>query len=466
MTQSHSKIRVQNMSHPGDSITDGNCGGIADIGSCIGGLQGCPTASRNGGGSVRCATTLSEAAFQATLASFAVHMTAADAHTMHEVPAAVQMTAADAHTVHEGAVRQHVDRVISSSSTVIGQCALMSAARSRLDGVKSVRNDARRKGSLLSQLHKYLKKLAPEQRRELISQHFTQEQRLALEKWILQQSSVTPSLKGSCTARPSSVNLRHTQNVAGRGVDMVGRQDGGYRISLALDCNLYVQSALCKSPHEAACALDVLLGLQAQCRCALRKAYPLEACLASSVAELRKQRVGTGVWGAEGLRFRAQVSFGRGQRLSSPLRFDPVEACDDWHRLAGAWGCSKRESADYSPQAAQRQWAYSCRAWRDIWLRSGRPAGALQRSLAIKGAALRSCWSKADARSRRLQAVAASRIASILAVWPVRHPADNANMKCCGHSRPQRLRKSPALGGTLATGNVSAARKRKAIGSW
>lgn len=277
---------------------------------------------------------------------------------------------------------------------------------------------------LLAKLHYHLQQLSPQRRRELIAEQLTQTQRLALEQWMLHRGAECLGRKISqiaslrCCGRRGRANHCHHTSALRRSAI----RNNGYRICLSLDFNFYVQSGLCKNSDDAARALNMLMRLRKVWQ-QLASQGNLKLGFVLSVNALR-QSSRSCAREADGLRFRTQLSFGRGHRLSSPLRRDPAEAFEDWRRLTTAWKHSLFTGAQlrskYSPDLVEKQWSHSCRVWRDIWIRSGRCPHDLERSLKAKEAALGPRWAQAKAKWHRLQAQISGKIRTLLDSWSQR----------------------------------------------
>eukprot|EP00427_Karlodinium_veneficum_P046375 CAMPEP_0169304520 /NCGR_PEP_ID=MMETSP1016-20121227/69925_1 /TAXON_ID=342587 /ORGANISM="Karlodinium micrum, Strain CCMP2283" /LENGTH=471 /DNA_ID=CAMNT_0009397399 /DNA_START=54 /DNA_END=1469 /DNA_ORIENTATION=+ len=272
---------------------------------------------------------------------------------------------------------------------------------------------------LLSQVCHHLQQLSPHRRREFISQQFTQKQRLALEQWMLRREAEGHGCK-RCSmhlcGRPRKTHLRWHDSSPGKLIITTR----SCRICVSLCPNFYLQSGLCRSHQERAHVLKMLIGIRNKFHQASSQGLSLKVGLVSCLKDLR-QSSRSCARAAEGFRFRAQLSFGRGNRLSSPLRRDPVEALDDWRRLMAAWNYSlfsgSQVRAAYSPDLAEKQWLRSCQAWRDIWIHSGRCPQDLEKSLKAKEAALGPRWVQAKVKWHCLQAKISARIKGLLAIW-------------------------------------------------
>lgn len=313
----------------------------------------------------------------------------------------------------------------------------------------------------LARLHHHLQRLHPEQRLALIRQQMSQAQRLALERWMLHRRAQLRTRKrsshsrGQChgakvckatSAYSCSPRTRGCRKDSPSAEDHAAGSRGRHCLCVHLDHNLYAQSAQCNSAEEASQVLRILLALQKKCR---RESSELQSgklpagghspsslafskCVLSALAELR--------WiptdGPQGdpaesssiflptprLYLRTRISFGRGLRLSTPLRHDASAALRDWQRLVEAWGpttlfCGGQLRADCTPELAERQWARTCKAWRDVWSEFGRPVGKLQGALRVKEAQRRLQWQRAKSQWWHLQARTLQRVIGILAAY-------------------------------------------------
>jgi len=278
-----------------------------------------------------------------------------------------------------------------------------------------------------SRLHGLLRRLDPEQRRSVIAQQLTQEQRLVLERWMLQHAPRSShgnksSCAGVCMPRfHGGTPLKPLPGTGPRRAsgNYIWPCDGGRGYCAGIHFgHLYAQSARCRDLVSAIQALQVLLTLRARCRVhvaadAGRGLDWVEVFRGGVTAAVRDmQRFGGDAGEAvPRLYFRSRVALGRGlPKLSTPLRRDACDALRDWRCLVGA--CAE---PGLSREAAAAQWEALTSAWLSVWReRGGMSQKELRARLAAKEAVHRAAAEDAARRLERSQTSVTKQINGLL----------------------------------------------------
>jgi len=125
----------------------------------------------------------------------------------------------------------------------------------------------------LSRLHALLKRMAPELRRQAISQQLTQSQRCRLQAWMQMHAAQEPSLSSVCNgSRPKGTSVRNSESRVDSATSTAGylitRGQGGYRACVHLDHGLVVTTRTTMwTLEEATAALAKLVAWRVDWRC-------------------------------------------------------------------------------------------------------------------------------------------------------------------------------------------------------
>jgi len=218
----------------------------------------------------------------------------------------------------------------------------------------------------LSRLYDVLKVMAPEQRRQAISEQLSTSQRHRLEEWIRLRSkaasNVSRAISGSLP-KGSPVSLVQHGSASAAGY-LITRGHGGYRACVHLEHGLVATTRMTFwTVEEAIAALAELVASRVQWRCGVTESFavPAGSCFFQAFASV------------------AAV------RFAAPLRKSLQLALQDWRELRGCHGPAliTRGSlkAGYTPEAFKAQWLSACSVWMEMWKRHGRSSSQLRTML-------------------------------------------------------------------------------------
>mmetsp|Transcript_59653 Transcript_59653/g.141947 ORF Transcript_59653/g.141947 Transcript_59653/m.141947 type:complete len:450 (-) Transcript_59653:232-1581(-) len=215
----------------------------------------------------------------------------------------------------------------------------------------------------VARLCSLLRTLDPTRRRNIISTELTQQQRLALETWMmLQKKSIQPTESLATVAVPLGRTARGGVYI------WKGTGYGAYIACIHLGLGIYAQSRVQCNAGEAVRLLSDMILLRLECRAGGNTSLP------DSIARAVKSLSLQGELEADCIGFRSRFSLGKGLKLSTPMRSDIHQALQDWNALMqSAKGASLRSSMQPSALSATMKLKREVqRAWMSIWECKGR----------------------------------------------------------------------------------------------
>jgi len=214
----------------------------------------------------------------------------------------------------------------------------------------------------MSRLHVLLRYLDPQRRREVITTQLTQQQRLALEAWILRQSQYSRPL--ALAHRPLSVSACECDRKGA----YIWRVNGSYYgACVHIAGGIYAQSRWKCTPEDAVHSLAQLIALRSRCAGGSIWAQ-LSRLDVSTKAMLASGKLDEGSIG-----FRGRFSLGKSLRLSTPLRFDAREAVQDLESMATA---ARAFALSASLSLQQKRDVH--KTWLAIWEARGRSISSME----------------------------------------------------------------------------------------